>query len=77
MSVIKRDPEDITRKAHLSTPDLYRGLYSRVARRVGVDRSLVSRVAKGQKTSKRVEKALRREIARVDRATRKLSGRAA
>jgi hypothetical protein len=77
MSVIKRDPNNITRKADLSAPDLYRGLYSRVARRVGVDRSLVSRVAKGKKTSKRVEKALRREIARVKRANRKLSNRAA
>jgi hypothetical protein len=77
MTVINRDPEDITRKAKLSRPDLYWGVYSRVARRLGVHRTMVSRVAKGQKTSKRVEQALRRELARIERAERKLTGRAA
>lgn len=43
----------------------YRGLYSRVARRLGVDRSYVSRVARGQRRSQRVEEALRAEIKRI------------
>jgi hypothetical protein len=36
----------------------YRGLYARVARRLGVDRSYVSRVARGERRSRRVERAL-------------------
>ncbi len=43
----------------------YRGLYARVARRLGVDRSYVSRVARGERRSKRVEEALRAELKRI------------
>ncbi len=43
----------------------YRGLYSRVARRLGVDRSYVSRVARGERRSQRVENALRAELKRI------------
>jgi transcriptional regulator with XRE-family HTH domain len=43
----------------------YRGLYSRVARRLGVDRSYVSRVARGERRSKRVERALQAELKRI------------
>ena len=43
----------------------YRGLYARVARRVGVDRSYVSRVARGERSSKRVEQALQAELKRI------------
>ena len=43
----------------------YRGLYARVARRLGVDRSYVSRVARGERRSKRVEEALRVELKRI------------
>lgn len=43
----------------------YRGLYSRVARRLGVDRSYVSRVARGERRSRRVEDALRAEVKRI------------
>jgi transcriptional regulator with XRE-family HTH domain len=43
----------------------YRGLYARVARRVGVDRSYVSRVARGERRSKRVEQALQAELKRI------------
>ncbi len=39
-----------------------RGLYARVARRLRVDPSYVSRVARGERQSARIEKALRREI---------------
>lgn len=45
----------------------YRGLYSRVARRLGVDRSYVSRVARGERKSKRVERALQAELKRIRR----------
>lgn len=46
---------------------LYRGLYARVARRLGVDRSYVSRVARGQRTSPKVEAALDAELKRIER----------
>ena len=44
-----------------------RGLYSRVARQLGVDRSYVSRVARGERRSKRIEDALRAELKRIRR----------
>jgi hypothetical protein len=34
------------------------GIYSRIARRLGVDRTYVSRVAKGERRSPEIEKAL-------------------
>jgi transcriptional regulator with XRE-family HTH domain len=46
---------------------LYRGLYSRVAKRLGVDRSYVSRVARGERRSERVEAALRAELRRIEK----------
>ena len=45
----------------------YRGLYARVARQLGVDRSYVSRVARGERRSQRVEEALRAEVKRIQR----------
>jgi transcriptional regulator with XRE-family HTH domain len=41
---------------------LFRGLYSRVARRLGVDASYVSRVARGQRSSAVVQAALEDEM---------------
>jgi predicted XRE-type DNA-binding protein len=41
------------------------GIYTRVARRMGVDRSFVSRVARGERHSKPVEDALVTEYKRV------------
>jgi transcriptional regulator with XRE-family HTH domain len=38
------------------------GVYTRIARRLGVDRSYVSRVAKGERHSPEVEAALREEF---------------
>jgi transcriptional regulator with XRE-family HTH domain len=38
-----------------------------VARRLGVDRSYVSRVARGQRTSPKVEAALDAELKRIER----------
>ncbi len=45
---------------------LYRGLYSRVARQLGVDRSYVSRVARGERRSPRIEAALKAELRRIE-----------
>ena len=44
------------------------GIYSRVARKIGVHRTFVSRVASGEKTSEKVAQAL---IAEYDRVTEK------
>ncbi len=54
-------------KAMLTRHSLYRGIFSRVARQLGMDRSFVSRVANGQRRSVKVEAALRKEIARIER----------
>jgi hypothetical protein len=50
------------------------GLYSRVARQLSVDRSYVSRVARGERHSQQVEAALATEF---DRIVDKNEGRAA
>lgn len=41
---------------------LFRGVYNRVAKRLGVDPSYVSRVARGERKSAIVEKALADEV---------------
>jgi transcriptional regulator with XRE-family HTH domain len=41
---------------------LFRGVYNRVARRLGVDPSYVSRVARGERKSAVVEQALAEEV---------------
>jgi hypothetical protein len=43
-------------------PSLCRGIYNRVAQKVGCDPSYVSRVARGERNSKEVSEALRAEI---------------
>jgi hypothetical protein len=43
------------------------GIYSRVARRLGVHRTFVSRVARGERRSEPVENALVNEYNRVNR----------
>ena len=48
-----------------------RGLYGRVAHRLHVDPSYVSRVARGERRSKTVEDSLRRELSRIFRGTGK------
>jgi hypothetical protein len=45
---------------------LYRGLYVRIARKLGVDASYVSRVARGDRRSSEVESALRQALAEID-----------
>lgn len=44
---------------------LFRGLYARVARDVGVDVSYISRIARGERKSKVAEKALAREFGKA------------
>jgi transcriptional regulator with XRE-family HTH domain len=44
---------------------LYRGLYGRVARKLGVDPSYVSRVARGERQSQEVESALTQAIEQI------------
>lgn len=41
---------------------LFRGIYNRVAKRLGVDPSYVSRVARGERKSAAVEQALAEEV---------------
>src|SRR5246127_5622854 len=48
------------------------GIYSRIARRLGVDRTYVSRVAKGERRSPEVEEALVREFDRTQKKGRLL-----
>jgi len=55
----------------LNRHQLYRGVYSRVAKQLGIDRSYVSRVASGERKSDRVEKALLREIQRIERVIKR------
>jgi hypothetical protein len=43
-------------------PSLCRGIYNRVALKVGCDPSYVSRVARGERNSEAVSEALREEI---------------
>jgi len=45
-----------------SLPSLCRGIYNRVAQKLGCDPSYVSRVARGERTSEAVSEALRAEI---------------
>jgi hypothetical protein len=48
-----------------SLPSLFRGLYSRVARKLRIDPSYVSRVARGERESEAIARALEVEIRRV------------
>lgn len=57
--------------SELTRHALYRGIYSRVAKQLGLDRSYVSRVASGERRSKKVEAALLAEIKRIE----KIAGR--
>src|ERR1022692_2425354 len=50
----------------LSPQKLYRGIYVRIARELGVDPSYVSRVARGDRHSKQIESALRQELENIN-----------
>jgi hypothetical protein len=56
---------------HVNSPiqapqTLYRGLYVRIARELGVDPSYVSRVARGDRRSSQIESALRQALEKID-----------
>jgi hypothetical protein len=53
--------------ALLRRPMRYRGVYSDVARELGLSRQFVARVAAGKGTSKRVLRALVRKLAALER----------
>ncbi len=48
-----------------SLPSMFRGIYDRVARKVGCDPSYVSRVARGERNSDAVRNVLQAEIAKA------------
>jgi hypothetical protein len=51
--------------SNTSLPSLFRGVYSRVARKLRIDPSYVSRVARGERNSADISKALEVELRRV------------
>lgn len=57
--------------ATLLSHSLYRGMQARVAARLEVSKSVVSRVANGLKKSRRIEKALLSEANRIERQVQK------
>lgn len=60
-----------------SLPTLYRGIYNRVAEKIGCDPSYVSRVARGERTSDAVARALETEIRHtITLSSRHLNARA-
>jgi len=70
---MKRDNSNgITNFTHLAA--LYRGIYSRVADRLGVDASYVSRVARGERESKQVRAALDSELENIERTFARQNG---
>jgi transcriptional regulator with XRE-family HTH domain len=60
-----RDAENANTKL-LKRAALFRGLYARVAKQLGVDPSYVSRVARGERRNADVENALIAEVRRLD-----------
>jgi hypothetical protein len=56
---------------------LFRGLYARVAHDLGLDPSYVSRVARGERRSEIIEKAIRKEIDKILGALKTSSNRPA
>lgn len=65
--------QDTTRIRPIPRPGLYYGLYSRVARQLGVTPSVVRKVAIGLRKSRRIRKALQAEIRRIERAVSKVA----
>ena len=61
---------DNTKNLKLNRLSLYRGIYSRVARQLGIDPSYVSRVARGEHQSAKVEAALLKEIRRIEKGAK-------
>jgi hypothetical protein len=65
--VMHDDNASTFRGPALPPQTLYRGLYIRIARRLKIDPSYVSRVARGERQSKAVENAIRLEIEQINR----------
>jgi hypothetical protein len=53
------------KQSFLQLPSLYRGIYKRVAQKIRVDPSYVSRVARGERSSTEISRALEAEIRRA------------
>lgn len=49
----------------VKTLSMFRGVYSKVARQLKVDPSYVSRVARGERASKRISTALEKELSKI------------
>ena len=65
---MKRDKAE-HRSPALELVSLFRGLYNRVAQRLGVDPSYVSRVARGERNSDFVKAALSEEVRKIFECT--------
>ena len=52
-------------KSPLQVASMMRGLYRRVADKLGADPSYVSRVARGERRSPKIEEVLDREVLRI------------
>jgi transcriptional regulator with XRE-family HTH domain len=66
----KTDRNSVLLKLH----HLHEGLYARVANRLGVDPSYVSRVARGERKSPAVEGALLDDLVRIAKQTSRVRG---
>jgi hypothetical protein len=53
------------RTSHFHLPSVVRGLYKRVSDKLGVDPSYVSRVARGERRSAKIDASLNREISKL------------
>jgi len=63
-----RDNSSTISSAGIRSPHtLYRGLFGRIARKLGVDPSYVSRVARGDRRSSQIENALREALEEINR----------
>jgi predicted XRE-type DNA-binding protein len=71
MSSNKVAPAFYTDEALLARYKAYRGMQQKVAARLKVHKSVVSRVANGKKKSKRIEKALLSEARRIESSIQK------
>ena len=67
----KQDTAEQVRKVNNVVQTLC-GLYSRIARKLGLNPSYVSRVARGERRSEIVEKALVQEFSRVQGELREM-----
>jgi len=61
---------DNIKNPKLNRLSLYRGIYSRIAKELGIDPSYVSRVARGERQSAKVEAALLKEIRRIEKSAK-------